>query len=76
MNPLTFTYKQINDENVTLDLYHPPTSIASEQAPPAPLPVVVNFHGGGLTVGNTKSWFPSWLKGDEHTKVVTHFDCN
>ncbi|CAA7262899.1 unnamed protein product [Cyclocybe aegerita] len=26
------------------------------------LPAVVYFHGGGLTVGNRDSWFPTWLQ--------------
>ncbi|KAJ6611411.1 Alpha/Beta hydrolase protein [Mycena sp. CBHHK59/15] len=25
-------------------------------------PAIVYFHGGGLTVGNRRSWFPTWLK--------------
>ncbi|KAI0086457.1 alpha/beta-hydrolase [Irpex rosettiformis] len=56
MDPLTFTYKQVDNVDLAFDLYHPPNPTTR------PLPIVINFHGGGLTVGNTKSWFPAWLK--------------
>ncbi|KAI0801924.1 alpha/beta-hydrolase [Irpex lacteus] len=61
---LTFVYKQVGDVDITFDLYPPglPVPIDSEADSAATLPLVVNFHGGGLTVGNTQSWFPSWLK--------------
>ncbi|KAI0755059.1 alpha/beta-hydrolase [Daedaleopsis nitida] len=31
------------------------------------LPAIVYFHGGSLTVGNRRSWFPSWL----HQRVTS-----
>lgn len=66
MGPLTFIYKLVGDVDITFDLYPPalPVPIDSEADSVATLPLVVNFHGGGLTVGNTQSWFPSWLKGE------------
>jgi len=30
----------------------------------AGVPAVVYFHGGGLLVGDRKSWFPEWLRGE------------
>ncbi len=68
MGPLTFVYKKVGDVDITFDLYPRapalPVPIESEADSAATLPLVVNFHGGGLTVGNTQSWFPSWLKGE------------
>lgn len=28
------------------------------------MPAVVYFHGGGLLVGNRRSWFPDWLQSE------------
>jgi len=28
------------------------------------IPAVVYFHGGGLLVGNRRSWFPDWLQSE------------
>jgi acetyl esterase/lipase len=61
---LTFTYKQVQGIKITLDLYLPLTSDSTAHTLlPKGIPIVVNFHGGGLTVGETNSWFPAWLKG-------------
>ncbi len=57
--PLTFTYKNSNGSSpILLDVYPPRGPLTAK-----PVPVVVYFHGGGLTVGNKTSWFPHWLEG-------------
>ncbi|KAI0260665.1 alpha/beta-hydrolase [Gloeopeniophorella convolvens] len=53
--PTTVAYKQVGDLTLYIDVYPPATT--SEGAVPA----VVFFHGGGMTVGDRKSWFPTWL---------------
>ncbi|KAG7445677.1 alpha/beta-hydrolase [Guyanagaster necrorhizus] len=54
----TIVYKSIGDLKIHFDLYHP----RLETRPQCPkVPAVIYFHGGGLTVGNRKSWFPHWL---------------
>ncbi|KAI0333674.1 alpha/beta-hydrolase [Cubamyces sp. BRFM 1775] len=58
----TLAYKNTNGLTIYLDIYPPP----SDGTRTAPLPGVVYFHGGALTVGNRKSWFPSWL----HSRVI------
>ncbi|KAJ7213847.1 Alpha/Beta hydrolase protein [Mycena pura] len=59
MNCLDVCYKKIGQNPVYLNVY--PPCLGSQ--PPCPrLPVVLYFHGGGLTVGNRTSWFPTWLK--------------
>lgn len=58
MSSQTFIYKKIGDLPIKLDVYHP--TLDGNHA--APVPVVINFHGGGLTVGNRKSWLSEWLK--------------
>ncbi|KAI0345866.1 alpha/beta-hydrolase [Trametopsis cervina] len=60
--PITFTYKHVDDLGIQLDLYLPDALNTDPRATPISIPVLFNFHGGGLTVGNTRSWFPSWLK--------------
>ncbi|KAI0702281.1 alpha/beta-hydrolase [Cytidiella melzeri] len=62
---LSFTYKVVDKAAMQLDLYLPDvtTELGTDAASsPTLLPIVLNFHGGGLTVGNTRSWFPTWLK--------------
>ncbi|CAL1713212.1 unnamed protein product [Somion occarium] len=61
-NLLTLTYKYIGQVPVLLDVYLPETKIVSQDLQTAHIPAVIYFHGGGLTVGNRKSWFPHWLK--------------
>jgi len=56
--PLTFTYKEVDGINILLDVYLPPDVTQQAKHRPA----VVYFHGGGLTVGNRRSWFPTWLQ--------------
>lgn len=48
-----------------LDVYAPDSH--SNDAPSSDdngvgVPAVVYFHGGGLLVGDRKSWFPEWLR--------------
>ncbi|OAX32919.1 alpha/beta-hydrolase [Rhizopogon vinicolor AM-OR11-026] len=61
--PLTFTYKKVDGLHVLLDVYLPPDNVSQRYAQDVKhCPAVVYFHGGGLTVGNRRSWFPTWLK--------------
>ncbi|KAL0949811.1 hypothetical protein HGRIS_009846 [Hohenbuehelia grisea] len=56
----TVQWKTIDSgQHIQLDLY--PPSITSGTSS-RKVPAVVYFHGGGLTVGNRTSWFPSWLQ--------------
>ncbi|KAJ7851647.1 Alpha/Beta hydrolase protein [Mycena olivaceomarginata] len=59
MDCLDVCYKQIGQIPVHLNVYSPKLE---PQSPYPRLPAVVYFHGGGLTVGNRTSWFPTWLK--------------
>ncbi|KAJ7274197.1 Alpha/Beta hydrolase protein [Mycena rebaudengoi] len=61
MDCLTVCYKRVADISIYLDVY-PPKARPQTQGPFPRLPTVLYFHGGGLTVGNRKSWFPTWLK--------------
>ncbi len=54
--PTTVAYKQVGDLTLYIDVY-PPT-LKSD----GPVPAVVYFHGGGMTVGDRASWFPTWLQ--------------
>jgi len=63
-SPLTFTYKEVDGISIMLDVYLPPDNVSQQHTdrPDAKhCPAVVYFHGGGLTVGNRRSWFPAWL---------------
>ena len=40
-----------------LDVFLPPHPTGK------PLSAILYFHGGGLTVGNRRSYFPHWLHG-------------
>lgn len=62
--PLTFTYKEVDGFRVLLDVYLPPDNVDQQFTQQAIQyhPAVVYFHGGGLSVGNRRSWFPTWLK--------------
>ncbi|KAJ7625224.1 alpha/beta-hydrolase [Mycena polygramma] len=59
MDCLDVCYKKIGQTPVHLNVYAPDLE---SQSPYPRLPAVVYFHGGGLTVGNRTSWFPTWLK--------------
>ncbi|KAI4527982.1 alpha/beta-hydrolase [Schizophyllum commune Loenen D] len=52
---LTVTFKKVDGLELELDVY-PPQELGSE-----PVPAAVYYHGGGLTVGDRSSWFPTWL---------------
>ncbi|KAF9013130.1 Alpha/Beta hydrolase protein [Cyathus striatus] len=60
----TVTYKHLPHSDLFLhfDVYYPDSVLSSEHSTYAPVPAVIYFHGGGLTVGNRNSWFPTWLK--------------
>ncbi|KAJ6584036.1 Alpha/Beta hydrolase protein [Mycena vulgaris] len=60
MDCLDVCYKKIGQTPIYLNVY-PPSQIDLHSAYPR-LPTVVYFHGGGLTVGNRTSWFPTWMK--------------
>ncbi|KDQ25694.1 hypothetical protein PLEOSDRAFT_1045533 [Pleurotus ostreatus PC15] len=46
-----------------LDLYLPEVHLSPEAQTRLPqIPAVIYFHGGGMTVGDRKSWFPLWLQ--------------
>ncbi|KAG6919244.1 hypothetical protein DXG01_008040 [Tephrocybe rancida] len=45
--------------DINLDVY-PPAFVTGNDTK-STVPAVVYFHGGGLTVGNRGSWFPTWL---------------
>jgi len=55
---ITLVYKRVRDLDIHLDFY--PAGISTGK----PCPVLVYFHGGGLTVGDRASWFPEWLYGE------------
>lgn len=62
--PLTFTYKLVDDLRLLIDVY--PPSVSAGLVPNGS--AVIYFHGGGLTVGNRRSWFPSWLQREHLRK--------
>ncbi|KAL0571228.1 hypothetical protein V5O48_010735 [Marasmius crinis-equi] len=53
--PLTLVYKTCDGGPIKMDVYLPKNVNPSSG-------IVVYFHGGGLVVGNRKSWFPTWLQ--------------
>lgn len=57
---LNITYKKIKEVDITLDVY--PPNLSGNPQTPKRVPALVYFHGGGLTVGSTQSWFPTWLQ--------------
>lgn len=59
--PVTLTYKTIENTPIFLDLYPPSIQLSDIATEKKHIPAVLYFHGGGLTVGNRKSWFPVWL---------------
>jgi acetyl esterase/lipase len=71
LEPLTFAYKIVHGVPIYLDVYlpyHDKGLFKANGMNPngngdlAIVPVLLYFHGGGLTVGNRKSWFPQWLQ--------------
>ena len=65
--PLDFVFKTVDDCSIHLDVY--PPSLPKDAVSPS-VPAVVFFHGGGLSVGNRRSWFPRWLKGTISTHMI------
>ena len=61
----TFVYKCVENVAIRFDAYLPP-----KIPPTGKLPAVVYFHGGGLTVGNRRSWFPDWLRSKSNTYLT------
>lgn len=66
-NTWTLAYKQLQDTSLLLDIYAPSSISHLADYPNAgftapSVPAVIYFHGGGLTVGNRRSWFPTWLQ--------------
>jgi acetyl esterase/lipase len=62
--PVTVIFKSIQALNLCVDVYPPRLSTCNSVVPegdvPA-VPVILYFHGGGMTVGDRNSWFPTWL---------------
>ena len=80
-DPITFVYKtapvpdpEADGEpleiQLHLDVYLPEKPHSNDTSIPGDdrveVPAVVYFHGGGLLVGNKKSWFPEWLRSQRH----------
>lgn len=59
MEPLTLTYKLVDDLPLRIDVYTPELPATKGKAI---VPAVVYFHPGGLFVGYRKDWIPIWLK--------------
>ncbi|KAJ3806199.1 Alpha/Beta hydrolase protein [Lentinula aff. lateritia] len=65
----TFVYKTLYSPGdvhtpILLDIYFPRNADSNSFSPDKILSLgaLVYFHGGGLTVGNRTSWFPTWLQ--------------
>ncbi|KNZ73169.1 hypothetical protein J132_01004 [Termitomyces sp. J132] len=61
--PQTVVYKQVTNHLSTIDVHldvYPPSFFPANSTAFF-VPAVIYFHGGGLTVGNRQSWFPTWL---------------
>ena len=61
--PLTLAYKTVDGVTCYIDVYLPPLDAVAARGRPGPLPVILYWHGGGLSAGNRKSWFPQWIHG-------------
>ena len=63
--PTTLVYKRLGAGesfiDVNVDIYHPVADALPKEVLVPTVPAVVYFHGGGLAVGNRRSWFPTWL---------------
>ncbi|KAF8229677.1 alpha/beta-hydrolase [Tricholoma matsutake] len=62
----TLAYKRLTNTLIQFDVY-PPSSYPMSDLDKRLIPAVIYFHGGGLTVGNRRSWFPKWL----HERVTS-----
>lgn len=63
----TVVYKNIRGHKVSLDVFRPIIRAIPDDVSQCHVPALVYFHGGGLTVGTRKSWFPYWL----HSELLT-----
>ena len=77
-DPVTLVYKTVYASNSSseggpsgiplhLDVYLPDSHSGGASASGddgVGMPAVVYFHGGGLLVGDRKSWFPDWLQSE------------
>ncbi|KAF8630495.1 hypothetical protein AX15_002890 [Amanita polypyramis BW_CC] len=54
---VSLAYKHLSDGTPVFFSLYPPT-----RPKQSPVPAVVYYHGGGLTVGNRDSWHPAWLQ--------------
>ncbi|KAI5119047.1 hypothetical protein M0805_005913 [Coniferiporia weirii] len=54
--PLTFPYKAVDSQQSYIDVFLPTDRTSGKH-----LRTILYFHGGGLTVGSRKSWFPQWI---------------
>lgn len=72
--PLTLAYKTVDGVTCYIDVYLPSLEAVAARGRPAPLPVILYFHGGGLTVGNRKSWFPQWIHGAHIDRIQLLFN--
>ncbi|KAI6098223.1 Alpha/Beta hydrolase protein [Pisolithus sp. B1] len=57
----SFDYKHIGGKPVVLEAYLPVSRDCGLQSP-IRRPTIIYFHGGSLTVGNRRSWLPTWLQ--------------
>ncbi|KZT57299.1 alpha/beta-hydrolase [Calocera cornea HHB12733] len=57
--PLSITYSEVDGLPLSCDLYLPPCSSYPAHSPARP--AVIYWHGGGLTCGDRRTWFPTWL---------------
>ncbi|KAI0769025.1 alpha/beta-hydrolase [Trametes elegans] len=54
----TLAFKHAENTPIRMDVYPPQSQVLPVNSKS---PAVVYFHGGGLTVGDRQSWFPSWI---------------
>jgi acetyl esterase/lipase len=80
-DPITLVYKTVSTSDpgsqksgvpFYVDVY--PPNAHSGEAPTsegnvAGVPAVIYFHGGGLVVGDRKSWFPEWLYSQRSSQL-------
>jgi acetyl esterase/lipase len=64
--PTTLAYKTLGDLTLFIDVY-PPTPESD-----GPVPALIYFHGGGMTVGDRASWFPTWLHSPSSCSSCAH----
>ncbi|KIM47058.1 hypothetical protein M413DRAFT_268696 [Hebeloma cylindrosporum] len=65
--PVTVCYKLVSGIPILLDVYLPPLQATQRDVKEVLLPFIIYFHAGGLSVGNKKSYFPTWL----HNRVIS-----